>query len=38
MVFAVGSVAWCGALPDAGQSSAVGRMTANALRRFAADE
>lgn len=33
-VFAVGSVAWCGALPDPGASNAVGRITANVLNRL----
>ncbi len=33
-VFAAGSVAWCGALPDPGADNAVGRITANVLRRL----
>jgi N,N-dimethylformamidase len=35
MVFAASSVAWCGALPQAGTMNAVGRITTNLLRRFA---
>jgi N,N-dimethylformamidase len=35
MVFAASSVAWCGALPQAGTMNAVGRITMNLLRRFA---
>jgi N,N-dimethylformamidase len=34
MVFAAGSVAWCGALPEPGQMNDVGRITLNLLRRF----
>ncbi|WP_395019446.1 N,N-dimethylformamidase beta subunit family domain-containing protein [Dongia sp.] len=33
-VFAASSVSWCGALPQAGSMNAVGRITANLLRRF----
>ena len=33
-VFSVGSIAWCGALRDAGQETQVGRMTWNVLSRF----
>lgn len=34
-VFSVGSVSWIGALPDPGADNAVGRITANVLRRMA---
>jgi N,N-dimethylformamidase len=34
MVFAAGSVAWCGALPEPGQMNDVGAITLNLLRRF----
>jgi N,N-dimethylformamidase len=34
MVFAASSVAWCGALPQAGTMNAVGRITLSLLRRF----
>ncbi|SEP62362.1 N,N-dimethylformamidase [Faunimonas pinastri] len=34
-VLSVGSVAWCGALPGGGDRNAIGRITANILRRFA---
>jgi N,N-dimethylformamidase beta subunit-like protein/concanavalin A-like lectin/glucanase superfamily protein len=33
-VFSVGSIAWCGALRDAGEETPVGRMTWNVLSRF----
>jgi N,N-dimethylformamidase len=33
-VFSVGSIAWCGALRDAGEETQVGRMTWNVLSRF----
>jgi N,N-dimethylformamidase len=33
-VFSVGSIAWCGALRQAGQETPVGRMTWNVLARF----
>jgi N,N-dimethylformamidase len=33
MVFAASSVCWCGALPEPGSMNAVGRITANFLRR-----
>ena len=35
LVFSVGSVAWCGALPFAGSRNAVGEITSNIARRFA---
>jgi N,N-dimethylformamidase len=35
MVFAAGSVSWCGALPEPGAMNAVGQITLNLLRRFA---
>jgi N,N-dimethylformamidase len=34
MVFAAGSVAWCGALPEPHSMNAAGRLTINLLRRF----
>jgi N,N-dimethylformamidase len=34
-VFSVGSIAWCGALSDAGRQTPVGQMTWNVLSRFA---
>ena len=33
-MFSVGSIAWCGALRDAGEETPVGRMTWNVLSRF----
>jgi N,N-dimethylformamidase len=33
-VFSVGSIAWCGALREAGTETPVGRMTGNVLIRF----
>jgi N,N-dimethylformamidase len=33
-VFSVGSIAWCGALREAGEETPVGRMTWNVLSRF----
>jgi N,N-dimethylformamidase len=33
-VFSVGSIAWCGALRQAGAETPVGRMTGNVLTRF----
>ena len=33
-IFGVGSVAWCGALPQPGESNEVGVITANVLRRL----
>jgi N,N-dimethylformamidase len=36
-VFSTGSIAWCGALLDEGGENDVSRITANVLRRFAAD-
>jgi N,N-dimethylformamidase len=34
LVFSVGSVAWCGALPNAGDQNAVGEITSNIAKRF----
>lgn len=34
MVFAAGSVSWCGALPQSGAMNAVGQITLNLLRRI----
>lgn len=34
LVFAASSVAWCGALPEAGEMNDVGRITLNVLRRM----
>jgi N,N-dimethylformamidase len=34
LVFSVGSVAWCGALPGAGERNAVGEITSNIARRY----
>jgi N,N-dimethylformamidase len=34
MVFAASSVSWCGALPQAGTTNAVGRITSNLMQRF----
>jgi N,N-dimethylformamidase len=34
LVFATGSVSWCGSLPDPGGSNAVGLITRNLLQRF----
>jgi N,N-dimethylformamidase len=34
MIFAAGSVSWCGALPQPGGMNAAGRITCNLLRRF----
>jgi hypothetical protein len=36
-VFSVGSIAWCGALRQAGVETPVGRMTGNVLIRFLDD-
>jgi N,N-dimethylformamidase len=38
LIFGVGSVAWCGALPNPGESTAVGTITANVLCRLSALE
>jgi N,N-dimethylformamidase len=35
LVFSVGSVAWCGALPFAGSRNAVGEITSNVAKHFA---
>lgn len=35
LIFGAGSVAWCGALPSVGETTAVGQITANLLRRLA---
>jgi N,N-dimethylformamidase len=35
LVFAAGSVSWCGALPESGATNPVGMITRNLLRRFA---
>jgi N,N-dimethylformamidase len=35
LIFGTGSVAWCGALPSAGETTSAGQITANVLRRMA---